>query len=185
MTMDFRGAARVHTAPRVWWILPAAATAAAGMTALGAQIAMPLPWTPVPVTLQVFCVLVAAGLLGARPAMLGQAQYLAVGLVGAPVFAGFRAGPAVLLGPTGGYLIGFLPAALLVGWACSRGGFWRILAGCALGAAVIHTTGVMWLHLGMGQPWGTAIMLGSVPFLAVEAVKVILAASVISAIRSR
>jgi biotin transporter BioY len=87
----------------------------AALTALGARVTVPLPFTPVPVTLQVLFPLLAGLLLGSKRGALSQAEYVAAGLAGLPVFAKGGSGLAYLFGPTGGYLLGFIAAAFLVG----------------------------------------------------------------------
>ena len=87
----------------------------AALTAIGAYMYLPLPFSPVPVTLQTFFTYLAIDLLKSRRAALSQLTYVAMGAFGLPVFAGGRAGVAVLVGPTGGYLAGFIVAAFLLG----------------------------------------------------------------------
>jgi biotin transport system substrate-specific component len=87
----------------------------AALTALGARVTIPLPFTPVPVTLQVLFPLLAGLLLGGKRGALSQAEYVAAGLAGFPVFAKGGSGLAYLFGPTGGYLLGFIAAAFVVG----------------------------------------------------------------------
>lgn len=159
----------------------AAATATAGavFTALAAQIAVPLPWTPVPITLQVFAVLVCASALGPRLAAASMVEYLVLGAAGLPVFAGMRGGIGALLGPTGGYLVAFVPAAAVVGWLCRRGGLARTILGCAAGVGIIHAVGVAWLRIYLGQTWTAAFLAGSLPFLIPDALKVLAAVAVI------
>jgi len=169
---------RRASAARSWRAVVAEAVAVALVSTLGAQMAVPLPWTPVPVTLQVFCVLASGAVLGWRAAALGELAYLAAGAAGAPVFAGLRGGLPVLFGPTGGYLVGFVPAAAIAGVACARGGMARALVGCAAAALAIHACGVAWLHMGMGMTWQSAMAAGSAPFVAVDAAKVVAAAVV-------
>ncbi|MGQ9524265.1 MAG: biotin transporter BioY [Armatimonadota bacterium] len=156
-----------------------AALPAALLTALSAQIAVPLPWTPVPVTLQVFVVLVSAGLLGPGTAFVAQVEYLSMGLAGAPVFAGMRAGPAALLGPTGGYIIAFAPASLICGAVARRRTWPAVLTGCLLAVATIHIVGLLWIQLTTGVSWAKAFALASAPFIIVDVVKVAAATVVI------
>ncbi len=85
------------------------------LMAVSANTFFYLPFTPVPVTLQVLTVIFSAIMLGGRWALVSQAAYIALGLAGLPVFAGFISGPAALLGPTGGYILGFAPAAYIAG----------------------------------------------------------------------
>ena len=93
------------------WLLSALGAA---LTAIGARIT--IPWWPVPATLQVFFVLLSGVALGRRWGAAAQAQYVAAGALGLPIFAGGRAGAAALLGPTGGYIVGFIAAAYVTGW---------------------------------------------------------------------
>ena len=153
----------------------------AALTAVCAQIAFYLPGKPVPVTMQVFAVICCGLVLGSRWAALAQIEFLTAGLLGAPVFAGFRAGPAALAGPTGGYLVGFVAAAFIVGFAfetASRRNFASACLAGAMGVCVIYTFGVAWLSVWLGPrfsgfvPW----MIGVAPFVGVDAVKVVVAA---------
>ena len=146
--------------------------AMAALTAAGARVAVPLPVTPVPFTFQVVAVLLAGYVLGPGAAAASQAAYLAAGVAGLPVFAG-GGGPAYLLGPTGGYLIAFPAAAAVVGLVVARrDGPVAHLAGLAGGLALIHATGAGWLALAGGA--SEALAAGVVPFLASDAVKVLL-----------
>src|SRR6267143_5569385 len=90
------------------------------LTWVGARISVPLPMTPVPGTLQTLAVLLAGAILGARAGALSQASYVLMGMAGLPVFALPGSGPAYLLGPTGGYLVGFVAAAFVVGSVLAR-----------------------------------------------------------------
>ncbi len=160
-------------------------TAFAVLTAVGAHIRVPLPSTPVPVTLQTFFVFLAGGLLGARRGGFSQGLYLGLGALGIPVFAG---GPAAILGPTGGYLVGFAVAAVLIG---------RLTAGHR-GASPVRTVGAMALGLGAIYGLGSlqlmalapiglreAVSMGILPFLAGDAAKLALAAGIVVAVRKR
>lgn len=143
-------------------------------TAFGARVAIPLPGTPVLFTLQVLCVLLAGALLGPRLGAASQLAYVAVGAMGAPVFAA-GGGLAYLLGPTGGYLLAFPVAAFVVGLVAGRsGGALRLLAGLAAGAVVIQAGGAAWLLVITGSV-EQAFLLGVGPFLLVDVVKVGLA----------
>ena len=170
----------------------AAATAFAGLTAIAARVQVPLPFTPVPVTGQVFVVLLAGGVLGARLGFISQVQYLAAGAMGLPVFA-YGGGPAALTGPTGGYLLGFPVAALVVGAISHRlreRGTGGSFAACLSGVVVIHLFGAAWY-----AAWGAAIGTASgviavfaqsvVPFMAIDAAKAGLAAGLSPALRRR
>jgi biotin transport system substrate-specific component len=152
--------------------------------ALSAQIAIPLPFTPVPLTMQTLTVLLTGMLLGSRLGTITLLAYLAEGLAGMPVFAGGNSawtassipGVPVILGPSAGYLIGFVFAAGLVGFLAERGWdrrLWTTLLAMVLGNLVIYAFGVGWLSTFLGV--GPAIALGMVPFLVGDAIKIALA----------
>ena len=168
----------------------AAATAFAGLTALGARTQLHLPLTPVPVTGQVLCVLLAGGVLGARLGFVSQVEYLAAGAAGLPIFA-HGGGPTALLGPTGGYLVGFPLAALAVGALSGRTcNQVRILAACLCGVAVIYLFGAAWYAIwsaALGAAAGLAGVLSQsvFPFIPVDAAKAALAAALLPALRHR
>jgi biotin transport system substrate-specific component len=135
------------------------------LTALGAFIRIPLPFTPVPITLQTFFVLMAGVYLGGRDAAASQIAYLAIGATGLPVFAG-GAGLAHLLGPTGGYLMAFPIAAWFVGATLRPGDrLVRTLAVFGVVKLVIFGLGTAWLAHVMNVDAQRAIALGVVPFL--------------------
>lgn len=149
-----------------------------GGVAACAQISVPLPFTPVPVTGQTLAVLFTGAVLGWRRGLLALALYLAEGSLGLPVFAGGAAGLARLFGPTGGYLLAYPPAAALTGLLAERG--WdRRPAGAALmmlpGNLLIFAMGVAWLAPFVGGP-GPAVVKGLLPFLPGDLIKIGLAA---------
>ena len=153
--------------------------------AAAAQVAVPVPFSPVPMTLQPLAVLAVGGLLGAAGGVAALTTYLALGVLGLPVFAGGSSGIVHLLGPTGGYLLAFPVAAGVTGALVGkRPGVLRALGACALGMAVIHAGGVAQLALLTGDA-ATAIRTGFVPFLTGDLVKVGLAAAVILGLRPR
>jgi biotin transport system substrate-specific component len=158
----------------------------AALTAVAAQISIPLPFTPVPFTFQPMVVLVGAMALGARLGMASQLAYLAMGVLGLPVFAASPAlsqGAARLVGPTGGYLMAYPVAALLVGWLAERGFDRRYLTSVAAmtaGLAIVFAGGVFWLGKFMPGSRGLAPALeaGFYPFVAADLIKLLLAALV-------
>jgi biotin transport system substrate-specific component len=158
----------------------AAILAGALLVALGAQVAIPLPGTPVPLTFQVPALLIVAGLLGPRLGAASMVVYLALGAAGLPVFAPLGApGAARLFGPTGGYLLAYPLAAAVVGLLVGSGRAWgRLLLGLLCGALVIHAGGVAQLAILSGDVGG-AVRLGSAPFLIGDLVKVLLAGLVV------
>jgi biotin transport system substrate-specific component len=158
----------------------AAAGLAAALVAASAQLAVPLAFSPVPMTLQPLAVLVVGALLGPRLGAAALVLYLAAGIAGLPVFApGGLPGAARLVGPTGGYLLAFPAAAALVGAAAgARPGIGRVLLACAAGMIVIHAGGAAHLAL-LGGDASLAFRVGFVPFLTGDLLKIGLAAAII------
>jgi biotin transport system substrate-specific component len=149
------------------------------LVALAAQVSVPVPLSPVPMTLQPLAVLVVGGVLGAVGGLAALVTYLALGIAGLPVFAGGASGIVHLIGPTGGYLLAFPLAAGLVGALANRGrGALRVLVACALGMVLIHVGGVAQLALLGGDPV-LAFRVGFVPFFTGDLIKVGLASAVI------
>ena len=152
----------------------------AAVTAVAAQISVPL--FPVPFTLQVLAVILSGLLLGPRYGALSQAIYVLVGAVGVPVFAQFSGGLAVILGPTGGYLVSYPVAAAVAGLAARaarngsrRRALWTgFLWGCA-GLAVIYAVGASWLSVVSGLPLTASLAQGVLIFLPFDLIKVVLA----------
>lgn len=150
------------------------------VTALSARIAVPLPFSPVPLTGQTFGVLLTGALLGSRLGALALLLYLAEGASGLPFFAGGACGPARFLGPTGGYLVASPLAAALVGWLATRGWDRRpltMLAAMLLGSLVIYALGAGWLVHFLGVE--AALVKGALLFLPGDAVKALLAAGLL------
>ncbi len=145
--------------------------------AVMAQVRIPLPFTPVPLTGQTLAVLLIGAALGPRKGAASLLLYLVQGLIGLPFFAGGTSGSAVVLGPTGGYLVGFIAAAALVGLLAERG-MDRHLRGSLqvflAGELVIYLCGVAWLSLSLGLE--RALVAGFLPFLPGDAIKLVLAA---------
>jgi biotin transport system substrate-specific component len=151
---------------------------------LTAKISFAIPGNPVPYTLQNFGILVVGGALGLRRGGLAAFLYVALGLVGLPFFAEGKGGVNVFLGATGGYLVGFMAAAALVGRLAELGWDRRIggaIGATLLGTVVIYAIGVPWLALTTGMSLGEAIAAGLLPFIAVDVVKLLAAAAVFPA----
>jgi biotin transport system substrate-specific component len=165
--------------------LRAAILAIAGTALLTLSAKAQVPFWPVPMTMQTFVVLVLGAVYGARLAGATVALYLLEGALGLPVFAGTPpavAGLAYMAGPTGGFLVGFLAAAVLVGCLAERGwdrSFLRLSAVMILGHAVIFAFGLAWLSALM--PFAKAWAVGFVPFLAATALKTALAIAAMQA----
>lgn len=156
------------------------------LVALSAQVVVPVPLSPVPMTLQPLAVLVVGGLLGAAGGVSALILYIALGALGLPVFAAGGSGLLHLTGPTGGYLLAFPVAAGLTGALVARASrsILRVLLACAIGMVVIHVGGLAQLALLGGNP-AAAFRMGFLPFLTGDLLKVGLAAAVILAVGPR
>jgi biotin transport system substrate-specific component len=142
------------------------------LIAFSAQLAIILPFTPVPITLQTMLILATGALLGSRRGPAAVLLYLAEGAVGLPVFSAGRAGIAYIAGPVGGYLVGFVAAAFIAGLLSERG--WdrkglTAFAGLLIADAAIYVPGVLWLGAYTG--FSGVLVLGALPFIAVDVVK--------------
>ena len=145
------------------------------------------PLGGIPFTLQTLGICLTAGLLGWKRGLIATAAYLLLGLVGVPVFAGFTGGVGVLLSPTGGYLVGFLPLALVSGiagekFAKKKGAKPKIFLGLFMGLGVLlcYTFGTVWFVIFSGQEsastgFFSALTLCVLPYIPLDAIKVILA----------
>ncbi len=156
-------------------------------TTLGAYIRIPVPGTPVPITLQTFFVVLSGAVLGSRLGLFSQAGYIFLGAAGLPVFQGYAFGYSHILGPTGGYLIGFMAASFLVGKILEkeREDLFKITASFAIGNVVLYTLGIIWLMLIYKISFVNAILIGVLPFFTIELAKIFLAAVVYSKISHR
>jgi len=146
------------------------------LIALSAQLRVVLPFTPVPVTGQTFAVMLLGALYGSRRGVATVLTYLALGAMGLPVFAGGAFGVARLVGPTAGYLGGFLAAAFVVGCLSERGWDrkpWTTAVSMIIGNGMIYMAGVLWLSRFVG--WQAVLSTGVLPFLAGDALKIALA----------
>lgn len=153
-----------------------------GLTAVSAQIAVPLPFTPVPLTLQTFAVLAGAAALGAQRAVVAQVSYVLLAIVGAPILAGGASGIDKVMGATGGYLLGFVVAAYLVGRIAERGATAKVRStvfAYVVGTTVVYTLGALWLAQFTGNGIAWAITNGVVPFLVGDAIKAVAAGAVL------
>jgi len=156
------------------------------ITALGAYILIPLPL--VPITLQTFVMYLAASVLGGHLGALSQIVYILLGVIGLPVFAGGKAGLGVLVGPTGGYLVGFVIGAYIIGkMAESRkhsGYVWIVLSLIAA-TVVVYICGVAQLSVVANFSLKKAITVGVIPFLIGDVIKIAAATLLIAKIKSR
>lgn len=154
--------------------------AASAIIAIAAQIAIPIPFSPVPLTLQPVAVLLVGVTLGSRRGAAAAALYILEGFVGLPVFAQAHGGPMWLVAATGGYLMAYPAAAFVAGWFSERG--WgtttvRAVAGMLVALAVVYAGGWSWLSILAGPR--AAFTMGIVPFVIADIVKISLAAALL------
>ena len=178
----------------------------AALTAVGAWLSFPLPFTQVPISLASMIPLLAAGLLGWKYGTISTVVYLLLGVVGAPVFHNFTGGVGILAGPTGGYLIGYVTMALLTGWLIdvmcepsSRGGvatssnatagkrltWWAIVIACVVGTISCYVLGTAWFMITSGTGLTAALVMCVIPFLPGDAAKIAVATILIRKLRPR
>jgi biotin transport system substrate-specific component len=154
----------------------------AALIAIAAQISISLPFTPVPITGQTFAVATTAAALGLRTGAASSFLYVGAGLVGLPVYADGGSGWHAVSGASGGYLIGFLGCALLIGWCGDRGwtsSFSSTIGAMLLGETVIYICGVLWLRHSLHVSVERAFELGLYPFVVGDLLKVYAAAAVL------
>lgn len=159
----------------------------AAIIAVFAQITIPLPFSPVPITGQTLAIGLAATILGSRYGTLSVAIYLLLGAVGAPVFAGMSGGLGALIGPTGGYLVGFLPTAFIIGYYLEKTSFTvkQAVVANLIGMILTLAFGTVWLKIAAELSWTTAIAGGATPFIPLGILKAVLAAAGGIAVRNR
>lgn len=148
----------------------------AALTAVFSQIAIPTPWM-VPINLATCSVFLAGAVLGAGWSMASQLVYLALGICGLPVFSGFRGGVQALLGPTGGYLVGYVLAALTIGLLAQRFRFrGGLILAMACGLFLCYALGTAWFMISTASPLPRALTLCVLPFLPGDALKILVSA---------
>ncbi len=153
------------------------------LIAAGAFLAIPIG--PVPIVLQNMFVLLAGIILGPRWGLASVGIYLLIGACGLPVFANGKAGIGVIFGPTGGYLLGYLPAVFVTGLISKKGKKKIIVDIIALiiGSIIVYAAGVPWLKVVTGMGWSKALAVGMYPFIIGDVLKIIAAAFIAKAIR--
>lgn len=157
------------------------------LMSLGAFVRIPLPFTPVPITLQTLFVLLSGAMLGSNLGMLSQLSYLLLGILGLPIFAGAGSGLFYLFGPTGGYLVGFVLAALYVGKFIKfcQNNLFSILGILFLGDLIILVSGTVWLKFILRYPLPKLLFIGFLPFLPGDLFKVFVASLLYLRLHSR
>ena len=154
------------------------------LTAAGAFMMIPLP--PVPITMQDFFVSLAGALLGGYLGAMSQVVYILLGVIGLPVFAGGKAGFGVLLGPTGGYLIGFVVGAYVIGRMTAgkdRPGFWRLIAAMTVGHLFLYALGIVQLMVVAKLTLAKALAVGLLPTIPGGILKIVMAAMICLKVR--
>lgn len=165
--------------PRTWWRETIVVLGGSLFVGLSAQIAIPLPFTPVPLTLQTFAVLLTAAALGSVRGVLSMLVYAVVGIIGVPWFA---EGSSGISAPSFGYILGFIVAAAVVGRIAESGATRSVSRTAALmitGNVIIYSFGVAWLAFALDTPLANALSIGLVPFLFGDAIKIAAAAGVL------
>lgn len=165
----------------------------AAITCILSIFLIPLPFTPVPITLQIFGVVLSGAILGARLGFYSQALYTLLGIIGLPVFAGGGSGLGSLLGPTGGYIFGFMAAAYVIGFltqlAYQRFTFGKVakyffqLGAMTIGILIVYIFGALQLMVVTGMNLTQSIATGALPFLVPDLIKVSAAAFVAVALK--
>ncbi len=147
----------------------------AALTGIFSQIGIPIG--DVPINLALFAVFLSGGVLGSYKGAVSVLVYIMMGAVGIPVFANFRGGLSVLAGPTGGYILGYLIAALVVGMVSTYWGdsFWKLVLGMVSGLALCYLFGTVWYVALTGTKILPALSVCVIPFLPGDGVKIVLA----------
>ncbi len=157
---------------------------AAAFISITGPLTLPLPFSPVPVSLCTLAISLCSYLLGSKCAIMSVLVYLCMGFLGIPVFAGFTAGPGRLLGPTGGYLIGYPVLALVCGQSHNKGRLRLVLLNL-LGTCICYFIGTLWLAFQSNLSLSAACITGIVPFLPGDLIKLLLLALSAPDIRRR
>lgn len=157
----------------------------AAIIAVAAQLMINIP--PVPFTLMTIAVMLTATILGKKYGSLAVAVYVLMGVVGIPVFAGMKSGLGIILGPTGGYLIAIIPAALFIGWYLEKFKHTKVQAIIAnmIAVLIILIIGTVWLKVVADLPWNGAFKGGMLPFILPDLAKAVVAALLGVIIRTR
>ncbi len=151
------------------------------LTAIGSFIRIPLPFSPVPITMQTLFTYMAGAILGGCSGALSQLMYILIGISGLPIFAGGNAGLLVLIGPTGGYLVGFVAGTFVIGKMIEtkkNPGLLWLLTCMVIGTTIIYTSGIIQLMNWMKIDLYKAVIIGATPFIAGDLIKMLVAAYV-------
>lgn len=148
-----------------------------------APFSIPIPFSPVPLSLTNFVIFLSLFILKWKPALISVGIYLLIGLVGLPVFSGFSGGFAKIAGPTGGYLIGFIPMVIVAGIIFSYGKdkknwYMYYAIGALLGEIILYVLGTAWLSYGLGVGFYEGLFIGVIPYLPGDIIKLVIAAKI-------
>jgi len=157
----------------------------AALTAILSQISIPLPFTPVPINLATVSVCLGAGLLGSKIGAISQVVYVIIGAIGVPVFANFTTGLGILAGPTGGYIIGYVVATILIGAIIKRFGenLYTYMIAMGIGILGCYTIGTAWFMYVTKIGLFEALIMCVVPFLIGDMLKVVLSAFLVKRLK--
>lgn len=147
------------------------------ITCILGPLSLPIPISPVPISLTNLVIYFMAYVLGAKLSVISYIVYLLLGMAGLPVFSGFSGGMAKLAGPTGGYLIGFIFLAAIAGFCVERfpGKVYVHAAGMVIGTAVCYVFGTVWLSSQLGRTFLEGLGIGAIPYFPGDAIKIIVA----------
>ena len=157
------------------------------LTAIGAFVRIPLPFTPVPITLQTFFVLLSGALLGSNLGAFTQLSYITLGVAGMPIFTGAGSGLTYLLGPTGGYLFGFMLSTFWLGKFIkfSRDNLFFTFIILCIGDLILLSCGILWLKFIFGYSFTKLLFIGLIPFIPGDVVKAFIAAVIYLRLKER
>ena len=162
-----------------------------GVLCIVSPVTIPIPFSPIPMTLATLAIYLIASFLGTKQAMLTVLTYILLGMVGLPVFSGFSSGIVTLAGPTGGYVIGYLPCVCLIGWLLNKKGIkhskvWYFF-GFMCGTFCCYLFGTIWFMVIMSGTYtiGQAMLLCVVPYLFFDIIKILLATILVIPIKQR
>lgn len=157
------------------------------LTSLGAFVRIPLPFSPVPITLQTFFVLLSGAFLGGNLGGVSQLGYILLGISGLPIFTGTGSGLFYLFGPTGGYLLGFILSSFFVGRFIkySQNNLFSIFGILCLGDLIILCSGILWLRVLLGYNFKNLLFIGFIPFIPGDLLKALSASVLYLKLKSR
>lgn len=157
------------------------------VTSILAPIAIPLPFSPVPISFTNLILMISVYILGWKFATISYILYLLIGLVGLPVFSGFTGGLGKLAGPTGGYLIGFIALTLIAGWFVETFPNQKILSitGMIIGMVIPYLLGTIWLCMQLNVSLWKGLAIGVFPYLLGDGIKIIIAVIIGPTIKGR